>query len=100
MTLTEPGQTMFILPAILDLTEVVALRNTLQAALSRGEGLEIDASQVARVTSPCLQVLAAAVRGFAQAGGPSLRLTNPSPAFSETARVLDLDSVLGGAAHV
>ena len=41
---------MLILPAVLDLTMAARLKSDLLTALAAGEGLEIDAGQVQRVT--------------------------------------------------
>ena len=96
------GNHMFTLPATLDLTTCPTLKTELLAALALGEGVEIDASKVQRVTSPCFQVLVAAARDFAQAGGPAMRLSQPSDALSQAAALLALSAELGlpGAAHV
>jgi len=84
-----------VLPAILDATVAAELKQELQLALGRGDGVDIDAGAVNRVTCPCLQVLAAAFRQFAQAGGPALTYTSISPAFSDTACGLALSEALG-----
>ena len=96
------GKHMLMLPAVLDLTTCPSLKTELLAALALGDGVEVDASAVQRVTSPCLQILVSAVRGFAQAGGPAMRFFQPSEAFCQTAALLDLSSALGlsGVAHV
>lgn len=73
---------------VLDLTAAESLQQELLSAFAGGGAVTIDASQVQRVSSPCLQVLAAAVR-------LSAHVTDASPAFGETARTLDLASALG-----
>ena len=73
---------------VLDLTAAEPLRRELLAAFAGGASVALDASQVQRVSSPCLQVLVAAARLNA-------RVTGASPAFEETARTLDLVSALG-----
>jgi anti-anti-sigma regulatory factor len=88
------GNFVLKLPSVLDLTAAAPLKLDLQAALAKGEGLVIDADAVRRVTSPCLQVLVAAARGFAQTGGAGLRFENVSQAFRETAAGLALDGAL------
>jgi len=92
---------MLTLPAVLDLTSAASLKAELLAALARGDGLEIDGSEVQRITTPCLQVLASAARAFAQAGGPPLKFSKKSPALLEVASVLALGSPIGdhGTAH-
>ncbi len=83
------------LPAVLDLTTGAELKRELESALVKGCGLHIDAGQVQRVTSPCLQILAAAVKGFVEAGGPTLRFGAVSPEFWETVSTLGLDEMFG-----
>ncbi len=87
---------MLTLPAVLDLTVATSLKTDLQAAIAGGEGLEIDCSQVQRVTSPCLQILIAAKRGFEEAGGPAMNLANVPPAFTDVLNVLALTSLTDG----
>jgi chemotaxis protein CheX len=82
------------LPAVADLTEAGPLKQHLEKALASGNGLTVDASAVQRVSSPCLQVLVAGVTAFANAGGASLSISNPSEAFRETASVLGLMNAL------
>lgn len=89
------GKPLLVLPANFDLTAAAILKSDLQASLAGGEGLEVDASGVQRVTSPCLQVLASAAHAFAQAGGPAMSVSKPSPAFAETVSGLALNAVLG-----
>jgi anti-anti-sigma regulatory factor len=83
------------LPDTLDLTAVPTLKLDLQSALALADGLEIDATGVQRITSPCLQVLVSAARSFAQAGGPGMRFSGVSQTFSEAATHLALSSTLG-----
>lgn len=73
------------LAPVLDLTAAADLK---QALLEAGSGATIDASAVQRITSPCLQILAAAVQGGA-------RMAPASAALVETAAVLGLLGVLG-----
>jgi anti-anti-sigma regulatory factor len=69
-----------VLPDCLDLTRAQELRDELSAALLRGTPLQIDASAVERLSTPCAQVLLAA--GRAAAAGPApLSITDPSDAF-------------------
>lgn len=86
---------MLVLPAILDLTEAALLKNGLQDALAKGDGLTVDASKVSRVTSPCLQVLAAATRAFTESGGPALEIAFASEAFRDTVSGLGLSPQFG-----
>ena len=73
---------------VLDLTAAEPLQRELLSAFADGGAVTLDASQVQRVSSPCLQVLVAAARLNA-------RVTDASPAFEETARTLDLMGALG-----
>ena len=86
---------MLVLAAILDFTETTGLKKTLQDALAKGDGLAVDAGAVSRVTSPCLQVLAAGVRTFTESGGPGLEIVAASDAFRDTASGLGLAPMLG-----
>jgi anti-anti-sigma regulatory factor len=76
------------LAPVLDLTAADSLKQELLTALAISGEVAIDAGQVQRVSSPCLQVLAAAAQRNA-------RVTNASAAFRETAEALDLAAVLG-----
>lgn len=91
----DPQMPRIELPAILDLTVAGDLKRELDDALTKGQGLEVDAAGVTRVTTPCLQVLAAAAHTFVKSGGPAMRFGNISPKFGETVAVLGLDRVLG-----
>jgi chemotaxis protein CheX len=83
------------LPAVADLVEAGRLKTCFEQALATGMGIEVDASGVQRISSPCLQVLVAGVSAFAKAGGPSLVIAQPSEAFRETVSVLGLMDALG-----
>lgn len=83
-----------VLPPVADLTAAAPLKSRLEAALASGSGLTVDASAVQRISSPCLQVLAAAVASFATAGGAALAIGDPSDAFRETVSVLGLTNAL------
>ncbi len=80
--------TIIKLAPILDLTTVEGLRNQLLDGFAQGDTVEIDAAELQRVTSPGLQVLAAAVqRGASIADPPSI--------LREIAQLLDLKAALG-----
>jgi anti-anti-sigma regulatory factor len=72
----------------LDLAAAATLKRMVVEVLDQGRGLAIDAADVQRVTSPCLQVLVAAVRKGAV-------VTGASSALIETAKLLDLAASLG-----
>ncbi|HEY0282461.1 MAG TPA: STAS domain-containing protein, partial [Rhizomicrobium sp.] len=82
------------LPAVVDLLQAGMLKAQLERGLASGCGMTITASAVQRVSSPCLQVLAAGVSAFEKAGGPSLTIADPSPAFLETVSMLGLTDAL------
>jgi chemotaxis protein CheX len=82
------------LPAVADLVEAGPLKAQIEQHLVAGSGLQLDASAVQRISSPCLQVLVAGVTAFSKAGGPSLVIAEPSPAFLETATALGLGEAL------
>jgi len=88
------GNARLALPAVADLVQAEPLKAEIERHLAAGAGLEIDASVVQRISSPCLQVLVAGVAAFAKAGGPSCAITKPSQAFLETATVLGLGGPL------
>jgi chemotaxis protein CheX len=48
------------LGAVLDIRAAAPLRDALQKAVKRGKPILIDAGQVARLSTPCIQVLLAA----------------------------------------
>lgn len=94
-TIPEGGDvTVVHLPAVLDLTAASALKSDLLAALAGGAGIVVDAGDVQRVTTPCLQVLVSAFKTVEQTEGVSIRLQNISPVFAETAGLLSLKPAL------
>lgn len=82
------------LPAVVDLLQAGAIKAQLERALANGGGVTVDASAVQRISSPCLQVLVAGANAFAKAGGPSMTIASPSPAFLETVSTLGLTEAL------
>ena len=74
------GKPVLILPAVLDLGAAPGLKSDLQEGLAAGDALQVDAEAVQRVSSLCLQLLAAAAQG-----APGLVIRNASPAFAEMA---------------
>ena len=87
MTGSESGPIVQFPPAA-DLSAARPLADDLQAAIARAGGATIDASQVDRIATPCLQVLIAASRSGA------IRLRKPSEAFSDAMRDLGLEHLL------
>jgi anti-anti-sigma regulatory factor len=85
--------TQVTLAPVLDLTAADSLKAELLAAFAAGEAVVIDSRDVSRIGSPCLQVLAAAVRQGAT-------LSNASATLTDAAAMLDLTRTLGLDAHV
>ena len=83
------------LPAVVDLLQAGALKAELEQGLTSGIGMTIDGSAVQRISSPCLQILLAGAAAFANAGGPSMTIANPSAALLETVTLLGLKDALG-----
>lgn len=94
MDVKKEGAGRLVLPAILDLTAAPGLKDQTLAALGLGMGLTLDAEAVTRLTTPCLQVLAAAAIAAAQMGGPGLTIENAPPAFAEIVAGLGLSEIL------
>lgn len=84
-----------VLPAVLDLTGAAELKRAIADALEQGHGMDIDAGEVRRITTPCLQILAAAASGFAKAGRSAMRFVALSPEFRDIVSTLALDESLG-----
>jgi len=83
------------LPAVADLLQAGALKALIEQGLASGNGTILDASAVQRISSPYLQVLVAGAAAYAHAGGPSMTVCNPSPAFMEAVSTLGLKQALG-----
>lgn len=75
------------LDAALDLLAAVPLKERLAAEADRGGRVELDASMVERLSTPCAQILISAARTLAERGDP-LVLTGASEAF--TVAIADL----------
>ena len=96
MTEAEPnaGPRVVALPAILDVSAAAALLQTLNDILGTGEGVSIEAGEVQRVTTPGLQVLAAAAKSFSEKGLPFGYGNRASP-LTDAAQTLGLGPALG-----
>ncbi len=77
------------LPAILDMRHARALKVSLDGIAQRA--VEIDGSNVARLSTGCIQVLVAFLRMRSQAGSPVI-IRHPSPAFLQAFTDLGLDT--------
>lgn len=87
----EPGW--LDLPASLDLTGAEALRGALLPGLLESGGILLDGRAVERVTTPCLQVLAAAA-ATARARALPFRLRGVSVALAEAIEDLGLSDAI------
>jgi len=65
---------------VLDIRAAGPLRDGLQKALKRGKPIVLDAAQVDRLSTPCIQVLLAAGKSVEAAAG-RIVLTDASDAF-------------------
>ena len=65
---------------VLDIRAAAPLRDGLQTALKRGKPVVLDAAQVDRLSTPCIQVLLAAGKS-AEAGSCRIQLAQVSDAF-------------------
>jgi ABC-type transporter Mla MlaB component len=83
------------LAANLDHSVLHNLKSELIAALSDGADLEIDASQVRRMSTPAMQLLAAARVGALSGDSGAIRFVSPSGVFGDFARTLALEKTLG-----
>ncbi|MEH6476535.1 MAG: STAS domain-containing protein [Sneathiella sp.] len=80
--LTETSGAMVPLPHILNLSVAEELREKFLQHLPLGTDLELDASQVETITTPCIQVIVAAGISIEDVGN-KLTIHNPSTAFSD-----------------
>ena len=82
--LTAKGNTAkIVLPEILDFSAAGSLKTALEGALSGGRSFKLDAKNVERLSTPCVQVLIAAERAMKAADVP-FTLSKPSDAFIDT----------------
>lgn len=81
------------LPPILDMAVAGSLKVCLLEAVALAKPLVIDAAQVERLSTPCIQVLVAAGTALQEAG-IGFSLHRPSEAFADAFNDLGLFSVL------
>lgn len=86
----EPGN---VLPAMLSINAAAELRKDLLHLLDGSGSIEVDASEVERITTPCIQVILAMEKSAASAGR-KFRVIAPSEAFSDAFKTLGLSSYL------
>lgn len=68
------------LPAVLDMRKARDLKRILEAAIDRGETPLIDASQVARISTGCVQIVVSFVSTMQQLGR-QVTIRHPSDAM-------------------
>jgi anti-anti-sigma regulatory factor len=83
------------LPPVLDIGATADLKRVLLEAAAAGGGVDVDASAVQRVTSPCLQILVAAAQDVAPEEGRRFRLHSVPQVLSEAIERLALAQALG-----
>ncbi len=83
------------LPSEMDLLSAEGLRDTLLNVLNEDKGLLIDASDVERVSTPCIEVLVAAQKSCAEAGY-DFKISNSSQILVEAFSALGLDEYFKG----
>ncbi len=88
MTETMASSQALMLSAILDLTTIEELYEALRERGALAE-IVLDGTAVERVTTPCLQLLAAAAKGAAR-GEAAFTLRNPSSALMTAIQDLGL----------
>ncbi len=83
-----------VLPKVLDISSAGMLKNSLLSVIVDGATVELDAEQVQRVTTPCLQVLASAAK-HSEVHGGELRIINVPDEFRSAVQILGLGEILG-----
>ena len=78
----------YALPQMLDLTQAAQLRDEM-IRIAEGGSIELDASGVERMSTPCVQILLAAGRG-ARAANKSFKITQASELFRTAVAELGL----------
>jgi anti-anti-sigma regulatory factor len=79
----------------LDHAVVHDLKVALTECLAWGHGVEVNASEVSRLSTPAMQVLAAAYSTAKQANSSTMQLIAPSQAFRDFAATLAIEEALG-----
>lgn len=87
--LEEAAGGAIVLPEVLDMRACRALKKTLQTAFDSGAACSIDAGNVRRVSTGCLQVLTAFIIGMGQRAA-SVRFARTSAEFMRGVELLGL----------
>ena len=89
------GKRQMTLPANLDHAVVHDLRVALVECLACEQGVEVNASEVSRLSTPAMQVLVAAYSAAKQGNYGAMQLIAPSQAFRDFAATLAIEEALG-----
>jgi chemotaxis protein CheX len=93
--MTQQNGAVELLPPSLDLLGAKPLCQQLQAKVLSAEPILLDGSRVERISTPCIQILVAALKS-AEARGTPFRLSNPSQVLAEALVDLGLQQVFAG----
>jgi len=89
------GKRQITLPANLDQAVVHDLKAALVECLAHGREVEVNASEVSRLSTPALQVLVAACSAAKAANAGAIQLIAPSQALRDFAATLAIEEALG-----
>lgn len=89
------GKRQIILPANLDHAVVHDLRAVLVECVARGQEVEVNASEVSRLSTPAMQVMVAACSAAKEGNSGGIQLIAPSQAFRDFAETLAIEEILG-----
>ena len=89
------GKRQMILPANLDHAVMHDLKAALTECLACGQGIDVNASQVSRLSTPAMQVLVAAYSTAKKENSGAMQLIAPSQAFRDFAATLAIEEALG-----
>jgi len=90
---TEGSQLKYDLPRELDLLSAVDLKDTLLGLMDKEGDLMLNASEVERISTPCIEVLFSAQNAFKEAGH-KFEIENPSVYLCDAFKTLGLDDHL------
>ena len=90
----DTGPVKILLEPVLNIEGVGSLHERLIKAFDHCEGLDIDASKVESVDTSAIQLLIILLKQSGKAG-KTVRISNPSARFVDTARLLGATGMLG-----
>ena len=93
--MTQQNAAVELLPTSLDLLGAKSLCHQLQAKVVSAQPILLDGSRVERISTPCIQILIAALKS-AEARGTPFRLSNPSNVLAEALVDLGLEQIFAG----